>query len=348
MSDPDLSFVAPHRRAEVLRRILIIERFIAAPGRAAAQTAATELGLRPTQFYNLVKIWKSERRPEQLSGSGRPRDRAVRASVKVRRIVEERNAALPGEAISVVATRAIAEGRKSGIDMPGHRAVRRLVELLRAGRVVSASPAAGADVVIATCAIDIPIRWGRLDRIMPVATMVIAATDPPATVGVALSVDVDDPAAAARALIQAFARQPAMTVDAAVDIGSPEADSAVPAPSVAIPIGHDPRWTTIVDGLRHAGVDVRIVAPRPGSTLNDAVALLGRKPAGFMLRPGLTSRPARARRPTVPVGAAPLPLLEAEMLVRNRLVRDANPIVAIGSDQKEHLLDVLRSLTKFH
>ncbi len=59
----DLTFVAPERRAEVLRRIGVIERFLARPGRKAAEGAAEELGLRVAQF-NLVRAWRSFKRPD--------------------------------------------------------------------------------------------------------------------------------------------------------------------------------------------------------------------------------------------------------------------------------------------
>lgn len=76
------------------------------------------------------------------------------------------------------------------------------------------------------------------------------------------------------------------------------------------------------------------MAVRAHSVMNDAVSLLGRKPAGFALKPDLTEAPPERRRPTIPAKAAPMTLAQAETLMRERLMdHPAEPVPSGGADR---------------
>lgn len=238
-------------------------------------------------------------------GSGRPRERKIHATADTMQIIENENARAPADPVYLVAERAITRGEEAGINMPSHRTVGRLVERLRGGRVPPTSAAAGADIVVATCAIDLPVLNGATPEItMPIATFAIHATATPATLGLALSMKADDMHASARSLQEAFSGR-----------------SAIAAGSViALHVGDQARWSPLTGMLMGAGFDVRAMAPAPPTTTNDAVILLGRRPGGFRLMPGMTRRPPGGRIPTIPVGASPLSMEEAETLLRQRLI----------------------------
>lgn len=198
----DLTFVAPHRRDEVLRRIRVLERFIARPGRAMAEGCAADLGIGVVQFYNLVRAWRAYRQPERLAGAGRPRMRKSFASTEQQRLVAQASAELPDATLHAIASRAIALGRSAGIAMPSPNSIRKMVELSAIRRLAPASPANGADVVVASCAVDIPVANGGSPT-MPVATLVISTASPPAVLGLALAMGDHDPATLANCLAEA-------------------------------------------------------------------------------------------------------------------------------------------------
>ena len=307
MTEYDLSFVAPHRRNEVVRRIRVLDRFAAQPGRAAAERGAAELDLGVTQFYRLAGIWRAGRRPEELTGAGRPRPRRSLASPEQRQIIEAAVAGNPDGVVQAIAARAEELGRAAGVTMPSTNSIRKAIELDRAGRLSPMSPAIGADVVVATCAIDIAVTSpGEPSPTMPVATMVIDTRSPPVALGMALSLHDADVSAAARALLDAAMHR----------VDRPDGGTTV----ISIEEGIDPLWTELIKALAAAGLQVQPHARRPRSVMNDAVALLGRKPAGFRLVPGLTRSGPERRRPSIPAGASPISLSEAETLVRSRLM----------------------------
>jgi len=73
MPSPDLSMVEPDRRPEVARRIQVVESFLKAPGRRAAEAHAAQLGLGVTQFYQLVRVWSEKKQPQEMAKAQRRR-----------------------------------------------------------------------------------------------------------------------------------------------------------------------------------------------------------------------------------------------------------------------------------
>lgn len=302
MVDYDLTFVAPHRREEVVRRIRVVEQFIVKPGRAAAERGAAELGIGITLFYALARIWRETRSPAQMIGASRPRQRHSRLAAEQQVKIEAAIRELPDGSVQAIAVRAIELGKAAGVTMPALNSIRKAVELRRAGTLSSASPAAGADVVVTTCAIDLPILSDDSMPSMPLLTAVIEIGPPPTVRGLVLSVAGDQPAIA-RALLDALRGWRSRSGHTPKLAFGPPADGNA----------------TLLEALAAAGLTVRTMPQTPQSVMHDAVALLGRKPAGFRLLPSLTTRSPAQRIPTLAAGASPLPLNEAEQLLRSRL-----------------------------
>lgn len=328
----DLTFVAPHRRDEVLRRIGVLERFLAKPGRTAAHRSAGELGLGLTQFYRLARVWRENRKPERIAGSATARPRKTLATAEQLSFVELAVTDLPHDSVAAIASRAIKLGEAAGVAMPSLNSVRKIVELNRAGRVAPNSPAKGAEVVIATCALDLAVATPDGSLTMPVATIVIHTLPDPRVLGVALSFEDRCAAAAAHALI-----------DACTTWRSP---THAARPLIAIGRGPGPDWSELVESIAASGAEVRLMEARAHSVMNDAVALLGRKPAGFRLAPDLTAKPTDLRRPTLPAGARALALRDAETLVRERLVAASPtaPLPGLTADAAYELVRRLRPI----
>lgn len=306
----DLSFVAPHRRDEVLRRIGVLDEFAKRPGRAAARLSAGQLGLGLTQFYRLARVWAAHRRPELLAGSAAARPRTTRATARQLQVVELACIERPNANVASVAAHAITLAKAAGVEMPSTNSVRKIVEMKRVGRVAPNSPAAGADLVVATCAVDIAVTRTGEPPTMPVATIIIHTSPSARVLGLALSLDASAPTAA-RAIADTLLAWTSTFQSA--------------TPSIAVEPGPGPAWVDLVRALSATGGDVRAMEPRPHSVMNDAVALLGRKPAGLRLAPDLTSKPIDARQPRLAAGAVPLMMADAERLLRQRLVSPSTP-----------------------
>lgn len=330
----DLAFVAPHRRDEVLRRIGVLEEFLKRPGRAAAERSASQLGLGVTQFYRLASVWAKHRKPDMLAGSASARARTTRATSRQVELVEAACTERPDDNVAVVASHAIALAAIAGVAMPSVNSVRKLVEMNRVGRVAPNSPAFGADIVIATCAVDVAVSCDDHAATMPVATFVIHTSPTPSVLGLALSLADGTVAAVARAIIDT---KPAWTL------------ASRPAPPiVAIETGREPGWRELVQAMAANGAQVLAMEPRAHSVMNDAVALLGRKPAGFRLLPDLTSKPVGDRRPRLPSGATALTLVDAETLLRERLIspRPTAPTPGISLHDAEWLVKDLEPIAR--
>jgi hypothetical protein len=332
MASYDLTFVAPHRRDEVLRRIRVLDRFIQAPGRAAAEVAAADLGLGVTQLYRLAKVWRMTRKPEELAGAAKPQPRRTEASERQQAIVRQGLEQLPDASIERIATQAIEVGSSVGVQMPAIKTVRKLVEMMRVGRVSPNSPAVGADVVIAHCPVDIAVQSPD-GPVMPVAALVIDATGTPRVIGLALSIEGIDAGATARALIEASAAKG-------------DTRTANPPTRFALDEVAGDDWTALRTALSEAGYQLQGVRRRPPFVLNDAVALIGRKPAGLRLMPGLLSRGPSDRPANLASGAKPLSLQQAEELVRTRLLTQApgSPLQRISAGNHRDLIRKLAAV----
>ena len=89
----DLSKVAPHRHDEVMRRINILEAYLAK--QMVGATAIKEIGLAPSTFWWLLKIWRTNKRPEALFGTGSKERRRTPISEEQMAVLVEAERSLP-------------------------------------------------------------------------------------------------------------------------------------------------------------------------------------------------------------------------------------------------------------
>lgn len=302
----DLTFVAPERRDEVRRRIAAIERFLSSPSRTAAADIANELGLRTAQFYNLVRTWKAHRRPERLAGAGRrkERDLGVTASQAkmMNNVMAEDPRAAPSEMVhSIMARLETMPGRA-----PRQEIITRYVARTRPALLPNSLRNSG-DLIIDHTVLELPVRTDAgLTR--PLATMLIDAGRE-SIVGIALSTGHPDAGCAAAAMLDAVRR---CTRHAS---GNPISTLSIVRPGDA-----DNRWAAFDQAVDDAGFEQRIspITPRAGGKAIEA--LLGRKPAGIMLRPRLTRSPLEKRKPKGGEDRMPMILNDAENYVRPLLI----------------------------
>ena len=310
---PDLTFVAPHRRAEVLRRIGLIERFLAAPGRLHAEACAADLGLTYVQFYRMVKVWRSSGRPEGLPGARSGYDRRTPVTVEQRQLLADAVAADPEPTIARVMRQARAAAVRSGMQLPAQEASRRLVAEMMAERALRTGMLADFDVIVTHAAIDVPVDDGRGVPTMPVATFTIDLRGVrPVVIGLAVEMEAVTAASAAASLLDAFR------------VGgppSPSGDEDGPVLRLHLDVGIGEGWNRITEALAASRIERggRTVALRGRRDYSKAV--LGPRPAGLRLHPEMAFRPPAERSASLRAGAVGMPLDEAESLIRSRLVR---------------------------
>lgn len=309
----DLTFVAPHRRAEVRRRIGVIERFIANPGRRHAEACAVELGLTYVQFYRLVKVWRSSGQPESLPGARSGYARRTPVTVEQRRLLADTVEADPEPTIARVMRQAHAAAARSGMQLPAQAACRRLVAGMIAERALKTGLLAEFDVVVTHAAIDVPVGRGQSAPTMPVATFTIDLRgDSPVVIGLAVEMEAVTAASAAASLLDALR---------AAGPPSPNADGDGPAIRLHLDVGIGEDWNRITEALSACGVErVGRTVIRRGR-LDHSKAALGTRPAGLLLHPEMAFRPPSKRPAKLRAGAAAMPLADAEALIRSRLVR---------------------------
>ncbi len=304
MEKPDMTFVAPHRREEVLRRIEVLESYKGGPKtKTDAVAAATRLGIGLSQFYVLLKSWVALGRPELLAGASAPRARRTNATNAQIRLIERARRSAAGASSSTIAALALARAARAGIPMPSARTIRKIIEMDQIGIPPRTLPP-NADIVLLETVIDIPVRADvATGAAMPIATLLIAL-HPVEVVAVALSMERGDAVAARRAIN-----------------GAMRSGHLIVPKTIAIPDADTPEWTDLTMRLADAGFRVQQFRMPGTRTLNPAVHLIGRKPVGLRLVPGLNDKPAAQRRSTRHAGDQPIDISEAERVVAARLVR---------------------------
>lgn len=308
----DLTFVAPERRAEVLRRIRAIEAFIQKPGRAAAERAAENLGLKAAQFYNLVRAWKTTRRPEKIIRGG-PRSKGPSVDPLQRDLMDAviaRSGRLPAAGM---VDAIIAEAASKEVELPGRETLSRYVRLTRPSLLLQ-DVKSRFDLIVDHTVIDLPVDFGAPAPLRPLATIVIdVATD--AVVGLALSAGTPGPGSTARALLDAMSRglRPGGARQERLRIG-------IVAKEAGEIAGVD-------EALARASVEVRVETTGDYGGGRHVEALLGYRSAGLAFLPRLVWNlrgHGRGRREvTLAPGSLPMSPVVAEELARARLVAAA-------------------------
>lgn len=299
----DLTFVAPHRREEVLRRIGIIERYLEEPTRAVAERSAKEMGVNVVHIYNLARIWRETGRPEALPGAGRPSKRRRQVAPRVDRLIARAVRDAPDGKVEPIVARVLVLGDRENIELPGISTIRKYVAEAMKGRLPAESFAANSDWLIDSCAVDLPVAMPGGQIVMPIATMVIDVAS--ATV-LSVVLDIAGPPAgsAGRALLKL--------------IGGERGDSLGRKPRIAIEGYPDEDWPTFFNLLTEAGFDVQYRDRKSTAPAEAAPRLLGSWKAGVRLRPRATRRKFELRPATLVEGRPPLGIDVAEQLIQGR------------------------------
>lgn len=313
----DLTFVNIERRAEIRRRIDAIERFIAAPGRAAAEREAAELGIHAAQFYNLVRAWRETGRPERLSdrhGSRRRQPTIDRRTLDlIDATIAENGRATARDLIDDIARRAAA----AGITLPDPSTIARHVGRKRP-HLLAEGIGAGLDLALDQTVAELPVDFGA-GPVLPLLTIAVEpAAD--AIVGIALSPGVPTIATMAAAIHDAL-RHSARNengVAAAMRIGLP-----------GRPDAH-----RLIRILEDHGCQAE-VRRGAGAIAN---SVLGRERAGLRFKPRFVWKGEDRRRVDVE-GSIAISPMEAEALIRGRLIdrRSATTFAGLGDVARSRL-----------
>lgn len=329
----DLTFVAPERRAEVNRRIDVIERFTKRPGRKAADSCAAALGLSTGQFYTLVKAWTLTRRPESIAGSGRPRTRPSTINDVQAAIIAEA-AAARGRPQDVL-RRAFELAAERDVSMPHISAVRRHYERTRPRHLPDAFTAFGDALVMDACAVGVAVRDQAGDAVRPVLTAVIDVRRD-RLIGASLSTAGYGPASAAAALADALATTQPQVM---------HTDATLLTIGRWIPSGQD--WTDFDQTIASAGIGSSNIAAGKDDRSRGITGLLGTRHAGIQLLPRLTLSDV-ARRAAAEQDGDPVSIAVASDMLRGRFVGrpTANALAMLDDVDRRVLLDGLEGLAK--
>jgi hypothetical protein len=282
-TDPDLSKIAPHRYEEVLRRIRILDDFVAR--RIDSHRAIAELGMAQSTFYVLARAWRKRRHAEDLIGTGKPRKPSYPMSDDQKAIISAAEAELPDAPMTTVMARAVAIADGRGVAMAGARNMKPYIRALRRSRG-TVSPGL-ADGIVLSCAIDVPVQYRDYGLVAPVATMVFQLAEKPTILGMHLSMARPTAAAAAHALL-----------DAIRCADSPRTEAL---DQLKLFIGGDAAWKGLQGALDGSGIPMRYEQARPRIWRN-VTGLIGERPGGLRLKPDLTVRRAVDRLVKLPRG----------------------------------------------
>jgi hypothetical protein len=324
------AFIPPHRRAEVRRRVEVLERH--ARGEISGRAAAKLLGIYPAGFVWLAQAWKANPSPEVLVGAGRPMKTYNKMSEEQMAVINQAVAEMPTEIVERAVERAVELARDRGVELPTWGAMTRLVGQAMTGRLPSSSPAANVDLVIEHCVVDLPIRDPASGKaFMPIGTLV-TTTSNPAVLGLSLRREAPTPGSAACAFLEALNRME-------------PSDGAKSSPSIYLDTLPEPGWAQLRQAIGDAGFEVvgsEAADVRPPTA---TMRLIGREINRIRMQPRLGRRPFIARPATMPIGAYPLELGDAETFLRARWIGATDSLTTIhGSFDAEALRGRLRKI----
>ena len=298
--DDDLSLVAPHRRAEVRRRLQAVKRYDAKPTLTEGKAAAAAAGISLQTLYALVRTWRRTGQPADLLGSGRPKKRRDELGADRKRIIEEAVEAIGGSDVEAIVDRVIEGANAKSVPMFGRQVLRKHVRNVLGSRVPEGSFAQDAPYAIDHVAIDLPVLFQDGTVAMPILTTLIDLRRP-AVLAVDLHPGHPDMAATAWTAVAAF-------------------EGGFPKPGDALAYEEYPGedWKRLGNAMRDLGVDLR-VAPRakPGRT-SIAVEVLGDRYRGIWLKPRSTLKPLKDRKSTALPANVAIERDEAVEILRGR------------------------------
>ena len=310
-SNIDLTFVEPHQRDEIRRRIEAVERFNTAPGRAKAEEEAALLGLGVASFYRIVKAWNAERDPTTIQGA-QAKPRGSKLVKEQKEIIE--SASSECNSTEAIVKRAFAIGRDADVEMPSEPAVREFILELRRGRFDPIPD--GITHVVDHCHLNLPLNDGKCAAMKAVATVVLDMRSGRAA-GVALGKGAPTASRTAAALVDAARRTQLTGPSARLLMDRESTDEWLQLERSLSQAG------IVINGdlLAEGALEADCGALRKRGNGRTVIAVAGRYLAGYRANVrtfGDHPLPVRLRR-----GAIPMSLCDADQLVRNRLDREA-------------------------
>lgn len=301
----DLTFVAPERRAEVQRRIAVIEHFIQKPGRKAAESAAANLGIGVAQFYNLVRAWRGSQRPENIASGGSLRRRRPRMTDEQIEVIQDTIARSPRATARALADDVIYRLASGAIENPSRDALLRYIRCIRPARL--RKEAAATDLLVDHTVVDLPVLFGSIPQRPLVTAVIDVANDE--IVGMALSEGKPNCEAIAAALSDA----------AMPDLRTTKTGSPKPTP-ITVVACHSDRTEDVASTLGLSGIEVRVEWVGAHGGGRHIEALLGSRRAGIQLRPRLIWSDSSRRLATTTACASPMNPDFAAQFIRSRLM----------------------------
>lgn len=303
----DLLRLAPSQRAEVRRRLRVVQRFIEKPGRRSAETSAAELGICVAQFYNLVKAWKNLRQPEALVHRAGIHEKPSSMNADQTRIFHLERKSLQG-----LPKKQIIEGIRNAmaINCLPIPTVTSLYDLLRRFPPGSIDQAikTECDYVVDWTVLELPVDFGTGALERPLACMVIdTAAD--SVVGIALAQGQPAEETIVRALEHLYKTN-----------GMPFHSKIQARPKIGIVTLIKPGTILNFDGIAGTVLKADFV-PLDTTQLGTCIdALLGSRHAGIIIKARSAVR-SGLRRPRASVTIPRLTVHEAEQFVRARFLK---------------------------
>lgn len=297
----DMSEVAPHKRKEVLRRIAIVEAYLA--DEITSSDAVSQLGMSIPSFWRLVRAWRRGKQPGAIGGSGRMSKPKRAIADEAKQIIREAESLLANDSISKVVSFAMQLGRERATRMPSEKMAARYATDCRRGRGLR--PDGITDLVLEFCVVDIPACHPTLGLVAPVMCVLLDVRKTAVVLGLTLAFEGRDAPQAARTILDAIARADSSRLGDVHEFQIPGFEGEA--------------WRGFSRGLEEIGVAVRMEPVRPRSSARGLTKLIGKHPAGLHLLPDLTIRPPAERLLNVQSGD-PIDILDAEHMLRGRFL----------------------------
>lgn len=295
----DLSEIVPRKRREVLRRIKIIDSYIA--GTISSAEAMQRLGVSAPTFWRLLRAWRQAQRPAALGATGHVFKARMPIDENAEAIIEEAERGLPGASVRRVVDTVQTLGQQRGVQLPYRKKIEALVQEARRARDLR--PEGIVDLVLEFCALDVAVVHPEHGLVAPVMCALLDVRKSATFLGMTLSFDAGRSSQAARTILDAVARA--------------DRPRLAPVRSFTIPDEAGRGWLELGEALVRAELPLALEAVRFRASARSLVRMLGKRPAGVVLLPDLTRRPPSERLVKLKFGD-PIELSDAEDMLRER------------------------------
>lgn len=182
MEPIDLTGVDPERRAETLRRVELVKRYIGLdrPSKQDAEEMAAQIGIGRNQFLLLVRAWREHGRASALPATKRrfqqPATQRYKLTPEIEQVITTAIKDVGVDGTKSAIKRAVDDRcRAAGVTPPSANAV---VSRLRAAQkqAWAGSPRAGA-ILIGRCATDLPVVDAQGHLAPAVLALAVAGDD---------------------------------------------------------------------------------------------------------------------------------------------------------------------------